>query len=292
MYAAKASSYPGPGSMKLQSRTAFTTYGTTWYATEVVDAPADGALAPTVNTFPDGAAAELVSTSGGFVVRGNGTGAWPALTTPLTQRLDAAEANIQALDLRLDNLEDGDAIAEQAWNTAPSSYPLGSSHFYTSAAVGWPSTYGLVTTVFLDQSRARQTFTTRDGDMWVRGATSNVWGAWIPLTKPEVWHNVGAAGEPAFQNSWAVYNVAWTPPRFKKDTARNIHVQGMIAGGANNTTMFTLPAAYRPAKNVLKAMATSAGSGRVDLQSDGQVINRAGAGLSWVSLDFVVQPED
>lgn len=59
----------------------------------------------------------------------------------------------------------------------------------------------------------------------------------------EGWHNVGAGGEPAFQNSW----VAGSPTaRFYKHLGR-VYLQGVAShGGAASSVIFTLPAGYRP----------------------------------------------
>jgi hypothetical protein len=69
----------------------------------------------------------------------------------------------------------------------------------------------------------------------------------IAMFGREIEHVVGAAGEPAFTNSWAASGS--NVPRFWKDSSGVVH----IAGTALKTTvtvgtsaMFTLPAGYRP----------------------------------------------
>jgi hypothetical protein len=59
------------------------------------------------------------------------------------------------------------------------------------------------------------------------------------------WHLIGAAGEPAFQNSWTNYGGTWGPARFKK-IGGEVILQGLVAGGTNGAVGFTLPAGYRP----------------------------------------------
>jgi hypothetical protein len=67
---------------------------------------------------------------------------------------------------------------------------------------------------------------------------------YLPITM-DPWHAIGAAGEPAFQNSWA--NAAGSAPvAFRKDPSGVVHLHGGTANGTNNTTILTLPAGYRP----------------------------------------------
>ncbi len=80
------------------------------------------------------------------------------------------------------------------------------------------------------------------------------------LTAPEGWHEVGAAGEPAFQNSW--HNIAGMPPvpetvAFYKDHEGVVHLKGAALGGANVTVIFQLPAGYRPAPGKFLSLPTT-----------------------------------
>jgi hypothetical protein len=69
------------------------------------------------------------------------------------------------------------------------------------------------------------------------------------LAAPEAFHNVGAPGEPAFQNSWQ--NNAMTtygyPAGFYKDRLGVVHLRGRITSGSANNAIFQLPPGYRPA---------------------------------------------
>lgn len=64
---------------------------------------------------------------------------------------------------------------------------------------------------------------------------------------PEAWRIVGAAGQPAFVNSWANFGGAWTTAGFYRDALGWVHMRGLVASGsAANATIFTLPSGYRP----------------------------------------------
>jgi hypothetical protein len=66
----------------------------------------------------------------------------------------------------------------------------------------------------------------------------------------DIWHLIGASGEPAFQNSWVSYDggVTYALPAFRKYVDGRVKLRGMLKTGAVNTVAFTLPAGYRPAK--------------------------------------------
>lgn len=64
---------------------------------------------------------------------------------------------------------------------------------------------------------------------------------------PEPWHVIGAAGEPAFQNSWVANTSFGAPaPAFMKDPHGMVHLRGVASTGAADTIAFTLPVGYRP----------------------------------------------
>jgi len=63
----------------------------------------------------------------------------------------------------------------------------------------------------------------------------------------EPWHFVGAAGEPAFQNSWVNSDADGSRPvRFRKDAVGGVHIVGLCKNGTLDTAIFTLPVGYRP----------------------------------------------
>ncbi len=70
------------------------------------------------------------------------------------------------------------------------------------------------------------------------------------LAPSEAWHEVGAPGEPGFQNGWANAQ-AKTPPEpqtvaFYRDHEGVVHLKGIAGGGAEDSVIFQLPAGYRP----------------------------------------------
>jgi hypothetical protein len=57
---------------------------------------------------------------------------------------------------------------------------------------------------------------------------------------------------PTFQNSWTNYDASsWEEAGYMKDSLGFVHVRGFLKGGTTTpgTTVFTMPAGYRPLKN-------------------------------------------
>lgn len=75
------------------------------------------------------------------------------------------------------------------------------------------------------------------------------------LAPIEAWHEVGATGEPAFQNGWANFGGDWSTMAFAKDAAGFVHLKGSIAAGTFNVPVFTLPVGYRPTQNLFVPVA-------------------------------------
>lgn len=104
------------------------------------------------------------------------------------------------------------------------------------------------------------------------------------LATPEPFHEIGAPGEPAFQSAFVNASpVANATGGFYKDPFGVVHLKGLLSGGTTGT-VFTLPAAYRPA-NVLALIAERSGgaAAEVDVYANGNVV--AGNGTGQLSLD-------
>lgn len=69
------------------------------------------------------------------------------------------------------------------------------------------------------------------------GGGSGVW--------EDTWHFVDATGEPAYENSWT-HNAASQNARFRA-VGNMVYMTGVLKSGTIGSTVFTLPASYRPA---------------------------------------------
>lgn len=94
-----------------------------------------------------------------------------------------------------------------------------------------------------------------------------------------VWHNVGATGEPAFQNSWV--NFGGGPSgnqaaRFMLTQGGEVHSEGLVASGVIGSAIYTLPAGYRPLSRQLVVVVAQTTGGNslngVSIETNGNVI--------------------
>jgi hypothetical protein len=102
----------------------------------------------------------------------------------------------------------------------------------------------------------------------------------------EAWHEIGATGEPAFQNSWVNYGNNYNTAGFMKLSNGMVCIKGLVKNGTTDVAAFTLPEGYRPIKDILVA-ATAAGSfGQLIVASDGQVKVYCGANNGFCQVDW------
>lgn len=104
----------------------------------------------------------------------------------------------------------------------------------------------------------------------------------------DTWHEVGDPNEPAYQNGWVEYNTTYGGASFRKDVQGFVHLRGLIKNGTLNSTMFTLPVGYRPAKHIIIAVQTNSVGNRLDIRLDGTVRMDSGGSNAWVSLSNAV----
>ena len=67
----------------------------------------------------------------------------------------------------------------------------------------------------------------------------------------DAWHQVGASGEPAFQNNWTNLGSSNNPLMFRKMPDGTVQIKGTLNGsaaGSPGNVIFTLPVGYRPLK--------------------------------------------
>jgi hypothetical protein len=106
------------------------------------------------------------------------------------------------------------------------------------------------------------------------------------LAPMEAWHEVGATGEPAFQNGWVNFGGGFSTMAFAKDSAGFVHLKGTISAGTFGVAAFTLPAGYRPAENLVLGVAIERDAivytdGEVQVFQSGSETNCGFDGLSF-----------
>ena len=114
-------------------------------------------------------------------------------------------------------------------------------------------------------------------------SNSRIWMTYIyemyRFVQIEDWHEVGAANEPAFQNSWANAGGANDETAaFRLQGVNNLHIKGLVSGGTitDGTVLFTLPEKYWPEKTLKVAsmyvQGSSENSYQIELQTDGDLV--------------------
>lgn len=92
---------------------------------------------------------------------------------------------------------------------------------------------------------------------------------------------------PTLLNSWANYDTTnYNSVGYFKDSCGIVHLKGVVKSGAVGTTIFNLPAGYRPIKNNMFATIADNAFGRVDVLLGGNVMFLVGSN-SFVSLDNI-----
>ena len=113
-------------------------------------------------------------------------------------------------------------------------------------------------------------------------------GGRIVFDNGETWHEVGASGEPAFENGWGAFaDSSYDVPQFYKDAEGFVHVKGMAAGGSINDNMWTFPTGYRPSKHIILNAISNNAIARVDVYPAGAIRPVTGNN-TWVSLNGII----
>jgi hypothetical protein len=84
------------------------------------------------------------------------------------------------------------------------------------------------------------------------------------LVAPEAFHEIGAPGEPGFQSPWSNFGGSLTTAGFYKDQLGIVHLKGAVHGTTTGT-VFTLPAADAPARDVIEGVGRDAGGALIEI---------------------------
>lgn len=88
---------------------------------------------------------------------------------------------------------------------------------------------------------------------------SSTKGAWTTEDGP--WHEVGASGEPSFQNGWSTQS-SQVKLKFRKTSRGTIEIAGGALSGTSSG-IFVLPIGFRPGTSVFFSAPAYTGSGHV-----------------------------
>jgi len=109
------------------------------------------------------------------------------------------------------------------------------------------------------------------------------------VASPESWYEIGAAGNPAFTNSWVNYGDVYNTAAYYKDHQNRVFLKGLIKSGTRGSAAFTLPVGYRPVKNEIFPSMSNDQISRTDVTSAGAVIptSFSTGSNAYVSLDGI-----
>ncbi len=94
----------------------------------------------------------------------------------------------------------------------------------------------------------------------------------------EDWHEVGAASEPTFANSWVNFGAGAVTAAFRKLPTGEVYIKGLIKDGTvgAGVAMFTLPVGYRPPAYTTFAVRSNNAFGITAIRIDGVVAAEVG----------------
>jgi hypothetical protein len=105
----------------------------------------------------------------------------------------------------------------------------------------------------------------------------------------DIWHTVGAAGEPAYQNTFAA---SFRPLQFSRDSRGLVQLRGLIQtpnpAPTVGSAIFTLPVGYRAGLSMGFVVSTNSSDTVVRslrLSTDGSVI--MGNNVAWPTGEFI-----
>jgi hypothetical protein len=99
------------------------------------------------------------------------------------------------------------------------------------------------------------------------------------INAPEAYHEIGMAGEPAFQNNSENFGQGFSTAAFFIDYEGVVHLKGTVTA-PTFAVIFTLPDGYRPSQGLfIPTVATSVASS-IFIQPNGDVQVRGGPGAT------------
>lgn len=107
----------------------------------------------------------------------------------------------------------------------------------------------------------------------------------------DIWHEIGAAGEPTFTNSWVNYGAPYDTAAFIKQNDGWVRLKGLVKNGTSaSAAMFTLPAGYLPPFDIYATTMANGIAARLRITSAGVVSMSAGGATPYASLNGVTFP--
>jgi len=133
---------------------------------------------------------------------------------------------------------------------------------------------GLVNRVLSDPALFPDTFVAWLPKVLYGNVNFQVLRAQLPVIENP--HLVGNTGQIAFGGTWVNFGGQNEPARYWIDYMGIVHLGGIVKTGVITTTIFTLPAGYRPQYTMIYAVASNGVFGVCTINPDGTVVATAG----------------
>lgn len=91
---------------------------------------------------------------------------------------------------------------------------------------------------------------------------------------------------PTYTNSWVNFGSSYENGKYGKDQRNFVILKGLVKSGTINTSMFTLPAGFRPLAKRVFPVASNSTIGVVEVRTDGTVVPTIGNN-TYVSLEGI-----
>lgn len=127
----------------------------------------------------------------------------------------------------------------------------------------------------------------------VTGILPIVGSEWDPADDEfEPWHEIGAAGEPAFVNSWVNFGGVYDTAAYWMQEDGWVRLKGLIKSGTatSGTTIFTLPSGMAPPFICYYVVSTNNVSGVLKIDTSGNVKCHGAINNTYVSLNGIAFP--
>jgi hypothetical protein len=93
-----------------------------------------------------------------------------------------------------------------------------------------------------------------------------------------------AYNNPVFENGWKNYGFGNAACQYYRDKQMNIYLKGVVNGGIAGTSIFTLPAGYRPTEKMIFSIITKNGYGKLSVDTNGAVTFMDGDPTEYISI--------
>lgn len=89
---------------------------------------------------------------------------------------------------------------------------------------------------------------------------------------------------PSYQNGWVDYGAGgYSPVEYRRRDGIT-YIEGLAKNGTVNSTIFTLPVGFRPARKIRFVVDSNVGYNYIDIDTGGVVFPAGAAANGWVSL--------